>query len=1315
MEVNKTCRLSSFQSFEVKGHKQYVKMEYQPQPGYDLILDVLARPDPDAVALRQEGMMNTTYGDLLGFINGEGDVRKWGVKDGERIAYICPPGAVGAVIFLTCIAQTCAVPLDRRSTLNEMKDSMEQLKAKHYVSFEGVLLPDEQVKMEEMLKEMGINCIYVTIPEGTKAGLFRVLDNKNSDDMAEEPLRTIGTTPVCMLRTSGTTSRPKAVPLLQADIIQNGLVLAEVIGIRNTDINLNIMPLFHIGGLSCCVLASLTKGASLICMDMFNLQAFFDILERDIDPPTWYHAVPSVHDSILMYAREGNLKPKHSLRLIRSGAAKLRHETATGLRDFFGGIPVYPTYSMSEQMPIVQPPRDYRLEKEDSVGVPNCCSMVIIDESKTPLPFDIPGEVCISGPNVLKNYANNPEANAKSYFEYDGMRFFRTGDMGVLDKDGYLTLKGRSKELIKRGGEQVSPFEVEECVNKVPFVDFSLCFAVPSNLWGEEVGIVLILDAEIEARDHAAIVLEVKRHCQENLTSYKIPQLIWILDREDVATAIPKTTTGKYKRGGLYDALKPIMDAGKNPREHIIASPAILGAGYLMSVYIVFNHCGGTSGDLGFQAVDNARTLYLHVAAFMILGGLSMAIGSRGQEITDFKSWYFSMFSSLYPLYIISVTLALIHWLSWCHPSNFVDEFDYSPNSRCMTPYSGWGYGTTLFLSTVVYVLGLQSWSPVFLGIWFFAPYTWFLSCYFFAVLVFPYVYNAFYRNQESVTKYIGLNFLAEAVVCLVFLPYFSSTSDADRFMWINHLYLLPPLWLPTFCMGISVYFALQCYQSTNPQIWDAVTDGISVLMGIMLVLLVTAREHFGFDIENNDAFPRFWGMLLTHFWSPILCIWLYGLCVGEGYTARICKTEALQFLGRLSYGVFLFHDSVINWYLLVTRGEHFNEARPYYFFTPQPADVQWPEYILVVILCTLFSWFVVEYINPIVFNVWLSAFSYISGEDHMDEELKGNIEGCVLAIFAQVTGQQCTLEDSMAELGLGSLRVMFLYQKLIKEYDDIDLTLNDILMAYTVKEVCDVIASRKKDINKILVREQSLFLTSTVRSIGSVYHKVSDSEQLHPARSAPLKRVGSSSLKYRKTPRNGEGTKQYDDVSPMSPYTPGAYFNRKNAVGASLDSNSFQFSEVQTALTPSSSPENPTSPIRSRPAPLQSYRSFTSRTSPTKEITTIAELREQVSGSTAHAIYEAMSPGFARSIRSPTYKTVWPHPSSPAPTLLSAMSSRRSTLRKKGYKLTITPSQSFDHDDDVSYEPLNTSVGAGVPVQLPVRTFEIEDPGNLV
>lgn len=300
--------------------------------------------------------------------------------------------------------------------------------------------------------------------------------------------------PALLLRTSGTTATPKIVPITASSLLFNAGCIAVSLELKHSDIGCNAMPLFHIGGIACALLAVLISGSSVIMLrGPFESNAFLDTLlcKDDEKQPTWYYGVPSMHKALLLTAQARiatdprNFRSK--LRFIRSGAAHLPHGTARELAEVFR-TKVIPTYSMSECMPVCSAhdfPVSASTEPRETCGRPIGPSVAILDENGHVLPHGSIGEVCLMGPGVINEYVGLSK-NESHYTETSSGSWFRTGDMGTMSRDGQVTLSGRSKEMIKRGGEQVWPNEVDAAIESIPKVQLAVSFGVPnevSNRW----------------------------------------------------------------------------------------------------------------------------------------------------------------------------------------------------------------------------------------------------------------------------------------------------------------------------------------------------------------------------------------------------------------------------------------------------------------------------------------------------------------------------------------------------------------------------------------------------------------------------------------------------------------------------------------------------------------------------------------------------------------------------------------------------------------------------------------------------------------
>src|SRR5207237_142659 len=284
------------------------------------------------------------------------------------------------------------------------------------------------------------------------------------------------------------TSRPKIVPLSQRNVCTSAANIRRTLQLTADDRGLVIMPLFHIHGLIAALLAPLSAGGEVSCTTGFNPLRFFSWL-ADVHPP-WYSGVPTMHQAILMRASHNqDTLASHRLRFIRSSSSALPPTVIAELERVFG-IPVVEAYGMTEAAhQMASNPLPPGVRKPGTVGCGTDVRISIMDANGRHLRRGERGEVVIEGPNVIRGYENNPEANATSFV--DG--WFRTGDQGFLDPDGYLTLVGRIKELINRGGEKISPREIDEVLLAHPSVAEACCFGIPDRVYGEGVAAAVVL------------------------------------------------------------------------------------------------------------------------------------------------------------------------------------------------------------------------------------------------------------------------------------------------------------------------------------------------------------------------------------------------------------------------------------------------------------------------------------------------------------------------------------------------------------------------------------------------------------------------------------------------------------------------------------------------------------------------------------------------------------------------------------------------------------------------------------------------------
>ena len=497
------------------------------------IADLIQRHPDASKAIGAPGRDWMTYGDLRSLSQ---DVRKAlraaGVGASDRVAIVLPNGPEMAAAFVTVAQAATTAPLNPAYKEEEFAFYLEDLKARAIIVEAGYNGP-------ALAAANRFGLIVLTLNATEPAGNF-TLSTTAANPVAD-------TTPTAddialILHTSGTTSRPKIVPLLQSNVAASAVHIRDSLALTADDCCLNVMPLFHIHGLVAAVSASLSAGASISCAPGFDALKFFGWLD-EVDP-TWYTAVPTMHQAILARAgRNTDIIKKARLRFLRSSSSSLPGPVMTQLAETFGA-PVVEAYGMTEaahQMCCnpIEPGR----QKPGAVGLPAGPEVRIAHEVENRL-IDGVGEIAISGPNVTPGYEGNPEANEKNFFEAEGKRWFRTGDQGAFDEDGYLSLTGRLKEIINRGGEKISPLEVDGVLSDHPAVAQCVTFAIPHDKLGEEVGAAVVLKEGQTATDR-----DIRDFASEQLAAFKVPRKIIILDE------IPKGATGKLQRIGLAEKL----------------------------------------------------------------------------------------------------------------------------------------------------------------------------------------------------------------------------------------------------------------------------------------------------------------------------------------------------------------------------------------------------------------------------------------------------------------------------------------------------------------------------------------------------------------------------------------------------------------------------------------------------------------------------------------------------------------------------------------------------------------------------------------
>lgn len=390
-------------------------------------------------------------------------------------------------------------------------------------------------------------------------------------DMVSHELPNTHEDEVLVLFTSGTTGSKKLVPHRLGAMLVATATISLSWDLTPADTNCNLMPLFHVGGIVRQIFSPLLSGGCVICCPSFDPSIFWALMLKKAF--TWYYAAPTMHQIILQTGKEivklndrnSNLEQqsKPKLRMIANAAGGLLPSLAIELRKTFHAN-VLPSYGMTECMPISSPPANYELGRPGTSGVAVGPEIAILDASTgKPLPEMTDGSICVRGSPCFRGYGHNHSSSEQQPTEANASflrgGWFNTGDLGYMDKDGYLYITGRSKEVINRGGEIISPLEVEEAVVAHPDVVACAAFSAKHDVLQESVGILIV-----PAKDRPRIDLHSLHDFlgQERLAAAKWPQCIVFMD------ALPKNNTNKLLRVKLRERLGlPELNDGLYPIE----------------------------------------------------------------------------------------------------------------------------------------------------------------------------------------------------------------------------------------------------------------------------------------------------------------------------------------------------------------------------------------------------------------------------------------------------------------------------------------------------------------------------------------------------------------------------------------------------------------------------------------------------------------------------------------------------------------------------------------------------------------------------
>src|SRR5678815_1656317 len=563
------------------------RTQSKPASLYDHLLAQTERA-PDAIAIVAPGRLPLSYQALLDQVDEvRASLNSTGIGRNDRVVLALNNGPEMAVAFLATAACVTCVPLNPGYRADEFEFYMSRLNAT------ALIVDSENDSPAKAIgRELGLSIIELSPVRDAAAGVFKLTGGqrltKQQGGFAQADDQAL------LLHTSGTTSMPKFVPLTQDQILNQARNNQMFLGLTEQDLCLNVMPLFHSTGLVGVTLASMISGAAVVCPPGFIAPKFVDWLDEF--RPTWYTAVPSIHQAILLRAVEEKERvSQNRLRFIRSSSASLPVAVLEELENTFNA-PVIESYGLTECGMIACNPLPPSERKVGSVGVPTLVDLAVIDE-----------EVAVRGACVMQGYETNTTANEESFKG----EWFKTGDQGFIDADGYLFLTGRIKEIINRAGEKISPQEVDAILMNHPAVEQAVTFAVPNEVLGEEVAAIVVLHPQSTITEK-----ELREFVRERLADFKVPRQVLF------ASEIPRGQFGKIQRTRLAKLLgvqpcdqlpskaEAVYEAPSTREESELAQiwARVLGRD-LVGIHDDFFRLGGDS-ILATQVISQVRSVF---------------------------------------------------------------------------------------------------------------------------------------------------------------------------------------------------------------------------------------------------------------------------------------------------------------------------------------------------------------------------------------------------------------------------------------------------------------------------------------------------------------------------------------------------------------------------------------------------------------------------------------------------------------------------------------------------------------------------------
>ncbi len=500
-----------------------------------------AQKNPEGVAIEGSGRQSLSFTELLRHIHYIREcLQLLKINRCDRVAIVLPGGPEMAIVLAGVSASAVCAPLNPGFQSKEFAVCFDTMNVKLVVLAAG-----QKSLAWQVANKNNIPILELEKHNHDPSGM--VLSFKgypvNGSDGTGMDSSILPEDLAIVLHTSGTTSQPKIVPLTHKNVSTAVRYVCNALFLRPEDRCLCMMPQFHIGGFVDLLLAPLASGGRVICVPGIDPEIFFEQLTKC--KPTWFQAVPATLRLILAHAKAMNtIRVDSSLRFIRSVAAPLPLHMMHDLETLFK-VPVIETFGMTEAAPLITTnPLPPGFRKPGSTGKTVGPDVAIMDAGGNLLPDGHPGEIVVKGDNVMSGYENDSLANEQAFAH----GWFHTGDIGYFDKDGYLFITGRLKEIINRGGEKISPSEIDAVLLENPTVTQAMTFAVPDAKLGEDIAVAVVL-----AGGHSPEKHDIQKFVADRLSSEKVPRTIIFVDD------IPKGPTGKPQRINAFEKLKPFM------------------------------------------------------------------------------------------------------------------------------------------------------------------------------------------------------------------------------------------------------------------------------------------------------------------------------------------------------------------------------------------------------------------------------------------------------------------------------------------------------------------------------------------------------------------------------------------------------------------------------------------------------------------------------------------------------------------------------------------------------------------------------------